>query len=122
MGAHLKRVLADKGENHPSKYPPIPQNKGKRRRITNIWGKRIYFTIEDEITRFQSTAPHKVITFQKVRFEAGQRIEFRFGYYMIGVKKGDRGRWVWGQFCLLLPKDDLVFLLKEAEKRKWFQQ
>lgn len=88
--------------------------------MADIWGKHVYFHIEDEISILQSTAENKVIVFQKIRFDADGREEFRFGYYMIGVKKGAKGRWVWGQFCLLIPKHDLLRLLSEAKKRKWF--
>ena len=100
--------------------PMIPNNIGKRRKIINIWGKTVWWLIEDEITRLQSTAKHKVICFQKIRHEKDNSIEFRFGYYMIGVKAGAKGRWVWGQYALLIPKGDLLTLLKEAKKRKWF--
>lgn len=98
----------------------IPNNIGKRRKIINIWGKPVWLRIEDEIARFQSTARHKVICFQKIRFEKDGRIEFRFGYYMIGVKAGAKGRWVWGQYALLIPKKDLLALLREAKSRGWF--
>ena len=117
MGQHRKASTASRPR--PDVRPPIPTNIGKKRKIISIFGKPVHLTIEDEISRIQSTADHKVITFQKVRFEDG-RVEFRFGYYMIGVKEGARGRWVWGQFALLIPPADLKALLKEANKRKWF--
>ena len=101
------------------KTPPIPNNIGKRRRITNIRGKHIYLVIEDEITRIQSDAPNKVISFQRIRFEKTGKIEYRLGYYMIGVKPGARGRWVWGQYALLIPTSDMKALIKQARIRKW---
>lgn len=119
MGTHRKRVLSKKTKIYPSENPPIPQNVGKRRKINTIHGKSVSYIIEDEISRLQSAATNKVITFQKIRFEEDQRIEFRFGYYMIGVKGRTIGKWVWGQFCLMLPKKDLIFLIKEARKKKW---
>jgi len=64
--------------------------------------------------------PHKLITFQKLRLEEENRIEFRLGYYMIGVKLGAKGRWVWGQYALMIPEKDFKVILKEAQKRKWF--
>ena len=63
---------------------------------------------------------NKVIVFQKLRFEDNNRQEFRFGYYMLGVKKGAKGRWVWGQYCLLIPKRDLRALIRKAKKKRWF--
>jgi len=55
-----------------------------------------------------------------MRFVEEDRIEFRFGYYMIGIKQRSRGKWVWGQFCLLIPKTDLIALMQEAQRKKWF--
>ena len=97
-----------------------PKNIGKRRKIKTIWGKERHLIIEDEIMHQQSNAPHKLIAFQKIRLEEEDRIEYRFGYYMIGVKPGAKGRWVWGQFALLIPEKDLKAILKKAKKRKWF--
>ncbi len=102
-----------------NRRPPFPDNVGRRRRIVNIRGDVVHWVVEDEIKRIQSTAPHKVICFQKLRRENDGRTEFRFGYYMIGVKPGARGRWVWGQYALFIPKGDLRVLIKEAERRGW---
>jgi len=99
--------------------PPIPDNRGKRRWIVNIRGERVEWMIEDEITRVQSTAPHKVICFQKMRRPDNGATEFRVGYYMIGVRPRMKGRWVWGQYALLISEQDLRALLREAENRKW---
>jgi len=102
--------------------PKRPNNIGKRRVITTIWGEKRHIVIVDEILRKQSNAPHKLIAFQRIHIEEVNRIEYRFGYYMIGVKPGARGRWVWGQYCLLIPEKDLKVIMKRAEKRGWFQQ
>jgi hypothetical protein len=90
-----------------SKSLEWPQNIGKRHKIKTIWGTAVHLVIEDEIMHQQTNAPHKLIAFQKIRIEEEDRIEFRFGYYMIGVKAGAKGRWVWGQFSLLIPEKDL---------------
>jgi len=42
--------------------------------------------------------------------------EYRFGYYMIGKIGRAKGKWVWGQFCPLIPKKDLNKLLYKASK------
>lgn len=101
------------------KSPPLPNNIGKRRKIVNINGAVRYFSVEDEICRLQSGAPNKVICFQKVRREHDGRVQFRFGYYMLGVKPGAKGRWVWGQYALFIPRSDLKTLIQKAEKRGW---
>ena len=104
-----------------SKQVPLPtSNIGRRRTIISQLGQRVKLVIEDEIVRRQSTAPNKAIVFQKIRFEEDGRVEFRFGYYMIGRKAGAKGRWVWGQYALLIPKRDLRYLLKKAQSKGWF--
>jgi hypothetical protein len=35
------------------KYPPFPDNKGKRKSLINISGKKRYFTILDEIEKLR---------------------------------------------------------------------
>jgi hypothetical protein len=116
MSVHRKRKPETRSASQP---PPVPKNIGKRKKLFSIHGQLRHFRIEDEITRFQSGGKHKVIVFQKIRFEHNNRQEFRFGYYMLGVKQGMKGRWVWGQFCLMIPKKDLRALIREAKKRRW---
>jgi len=121
MGIHKNH--ASKSIKSPVTIPPpsmLPNNIGKRRMIPTIWGTKRHFVIEDEILRKQSNAPHKLIAFQRMRHEEENRIEYRFGYYMVGVKDGAKGRWVWGQYCLLIPAEDLESLIHEAKRRKWF--
>ena len=124
MGTHTRisktnKVTVSKKRNL-NIPPPWPNNIGKRRKISTIWGTKRYIIIEDEILVIQSNAPHKLITFQKLRLEEEKRIEFRLGYYMIGVKTGAKGRWVWGQYALMIPEKDFKVILEEARKRKWF--
>ena len=100
--------------------PPVPSNIGKRRVMTAIDGRRRYFAIEDEIVTPQKSGTHrKLICFQKIRFEEDRHLEYRFTYYMLGLKAGARGRWVFGQYSLLIPAKDLARLLKEARRRGW---
>jgi hypothetical protein len=103
-------------------WPPFPHNIGKTRLIPAIDKSIRHFLIEDEIVRKQSNSERKIIVFQKMRFLEEKRYEFRFGYYMIGHVGKTKGRWVWGQFCLLIPQEDLMALMKEAKKRKWFSK
>ena len=105
----------------PQDWPPLPNNIGKKRMIPAIDGTKRHFRIEDEIIHPQSNSNRKIIVFQKMHFLEEDRVEFRFGYYMIGIKPKAKGRWVWGQFCLLLPEEDLMAILEKARKRKWFR-
>ena len=84
-------------------WPQLPANIGKIRMIKTIDGQIRHFNIEDEIIQPQIGSDRKIIVLQKMRYLEQNQIEFRFGYYMIGLKAGARGRWVWGQFCLLIP-------------------
>lgn len=105
----------------PVEAPPYPHNVGKRRKITTIDGNHLYVVNQDEIVRPQGKAPHnKLIYFQKLRHEVNNRIEYRFTYYMLSPKEGRMlNRWVFGQYSLMIPAKDLVFLLKKARDKGW---
>ncbi len=98
-----------------------PNNIGKRRKFTTIDGKPLLVIIDDEIVRPQESAPHKkLIYLQRLRHEKGNRIEYRFTYYMAGFKKGrTHGRWVFGQYSLVVPPEDLKELLDQARSKNW---
>ena len=103
-----------------TKVQTQPNNIGKCRVFTAIDGRKVHRTIEDEIIRPQKTSRHgKLIYLQKMQYEEGGRVEYRFTYYMRGFKKRPRGRWVFGQFSLLIPPTDLKWLLREARRRRW---
>jgi hypothetical protein len=98
-----------------------PNSINKPRRIHTIDGKYRKFTVVDEIhceQKVREKKTHKLIFFQKIKFEDGE-IQYRFTYYMFGLKKGARGRWVFGQYSLMIPVGKLSYLLREARKRKW---
>ncbi len=43
-------------------------------------------------------------------------IEYRIGYFIIGKNGKLRDRWAWGQFCPLIPAQDLRKLVEKAER------
>ncbi len=53
----------------------------------------------------------------KKTFKKGE-IEYRIGYYIVGKIGRAKGRWIWGQFCPLIPKSDFDKLIKKAKKEK----
>jgi len=121
MGTHNRRPATKLSEKTKVVEPDkLPNNIGKRRRITTIKGIKRYMMIEDEILHKQHNNPRKLIAFQQIKFEEDNRIEYRLGYYMVGVKPGAKGRWVWGQFCLMIPEKDLKAVLKKAKRKGWF--
>jgi hypothetical protein len=96
-----------------------PNNVGKERKLTSIDGKKSTFTVVCEIIRPQGPSPHKkLIYLQKLKHSDG-RPEYRFAYYMRGVKGRTKGRWVFGQYALMIPSRDLSWLLKTARKKGW---
>lgn len=100
--------------------PRAPVNIGKRRTHVAIDGRARVMIVVDEIRRRQLSSPNpKLIYFQKIRFEGQRRLEYRFTYYMLGVKPGARGRWVFGQYSLLIPARDLAWFIHQARKRGW---
>lgn len=44
------------------------------------------------------------------------RIEYRIGYYIVGKIRKAEGKWVWGQFCPMIPKEDFSKLIEKAKK------
>jgi hypothetical protein len=119
MGYHRKLIRIARIERMPKRPIARPSNVGKTRTITSITGSKRRMTIQDEIIKVQSNNKNKLIVLQKIKFDDTRNVEYRFGYYMLGVKKGARGRWVWGQFCLLVPAQDFRYLIRESVKRKW---
>jgi len=43
-------------------------------------------------------------------------IEYRIGYFIVGKIGRTQGKWIWGQFCPLIPASDLKLLLEKATK------
>jgi hypothetical protein len=100
---------------------PYPINIGKKsRKWTAIDGQPVHVVIEDEIVLPQGVPPHtKLIYLQKLRFLADNRIEYRFTYYMEGYKGRTKGKWVFGQYSLVIPAVDLTKLLEQARLKQW---
>ena len=44
------------------------------------------------------------------------KMEYRFGYFIVGKNGKAAGHWVWGQYCPLVPAGDLWNLLALARK------
>ena len=45
-------------------------------------------------------------------------IEYRIGYFIRGKIGRTKGRWVWGQYCPLIPHKDLNNLFEKAKREK----
>ena len=85
--------------------------------LIGIDGKRSNFKIGKYVTLRQSNYPGKIFVLQEILFEDGKK-ELRLGYYIIGKKPRSKDKWVWGQFCPLFPKQDLIKLIDKAKKNE----
>ena len=46
------------------------------------------------------------------------QIEYRIGYYIVGKIRKAQNRWMWGQFCPMIPNEDFKILIDKAYKEK----
>ena len=70
-----------------------------------------YFVIE----RLKLTKMEGKISYKNEKIG---NIEYRIGYYIVGKIGRAKNRWVWGQFCPMIPNDDFNKLFKKAKKEK----
>ncbi len=66
----------------------------------------------------QSTYKEKVFVIERLRGIESNKIEYRIGYYIVGKIRKANGKWVWGQFCPLIPAEDFNNLIAKAKKEK----
>ena len=83
-----------------------------------------------EAWTFLPASEHKVFVFErlrKIKFEGRlaykktwkkDEIEYRIGYFIVGRIGRAKGRWVWGQYCPIIPAKDLQKLISNAKKEK----
>ena len=75
----------------------------------------------------QTNYPEKVFVVERLRKEkfiegkpgSHQKkgdIEYRLGYYIVGKIGRTKDKWMWGQFCPLIPVDDYNRLIEKAKK------
>ncbi len=89
---------------------------------------RFYFQREAWTFLPQHNLPEKVFIFERLRkvkftgrisygvaWKNGD-IEYRIGYFIVGKINEAKGRWVWGQFCPLIPASDFDKLISKAKK------
>ena len=102
-----------------SKNPPLPSHKGQQKRIKNIYGKDVSYTIKEGIIHKQSDNPEKAFYLQKLQWDNGTT-ELRLCYYMIGQKPRMRGKWTYAQAAPMIPPKDLKKLIDKAKKQNFF--
>lgn len=98
-------------------------------RVKDIGRKGKHFLYREAWTFLvQSNLAEKVFIIERLRKESIEGelsyqnswnkgdIEYRIGYYIVGRIGRAKGKWVWGQFCPLIPQQDLINLLDKAKK------
>ena len=105
--------------NETREPPPIRSHKDERKKLRFPDGTVRWYQIADEITKFQTSNNQKYFCLQKLKYDDSDDEEIRFGYYIIGKKERMRGKWVWGQYCPLLPKADFEEMIKLAIEKGW---
>ena len=73
--------------------------------------------ILDYVIHQQSDAPQKYFVLDVIKASWKKEVELRIGYYILGKKPKVLNKWVWGQYCPLIPKHDLKMLLKKAKQK-----
>ena len=96
-------------------YPVLPSNIGKVAKL-KVDGRYEHWKIKAEIRVAQND--EKIIVLQLLESGKGQK-ELRLAYYIIGKRKRVKGKWVWGQFCTILPKATFRKVIKKAMKKGW---
>ena len=109
------------------------QNEKARVRTREIGrNARCYYVREAWTFLPQHNLEHdKVFVFERLRMErieggeiafksswAEGNIEYRIGYYIRGKIKRAKDKWVWGQYCPLIPHKDLLSLFLKAKTEK----
>lgn len=74
--------------------------------------KKLQFEVKRLVWGQQSDAPRKIIVLEEIEWKPNKRIELRMAYYTTSKT----GHWWWGQFALMIPKEDLEELLRFARK------
>ena len=46
-----------------------------------------------------------------------EKVEYRFGYYIIGKIGNKKGKWTWGQYCPFIPIKDFDRLITLAKDK-----
>ncbi len=91
---------------------------------------RFYFKREAWTFLPQSNSKEKVFVLERLRKEkftgklANKKlwkekdIEYRVGYFIVGKIGRANGRWIWGQFCPLIPRKDFLALIWKGKREK----
>lgn len=109
----IKRKEAEKIA--PKPFKDISR-KGKHRFVREAATYMVQHNLEEKVFAFERLRREEIIgktSHQKLK--KGD-IEYRIGYYIVGKIRKANGRWVWGQFCPMIPIEDFNKLLEKARR------
>jgi hypothetical protein len=91
--------------------------KGKHQFIRESWCFMVQHNLSEKVFVIERLRKHSTEgeIIHKKEQKAGE-IEYRIGYYIVGKIRKAKGRWIWGQFCPLIPSQDFKKLLNKAEQ------
>ncbi len=102
------------------RVPPFRPTR-KHVRLIDIRGKKVTGSIVNRVSlRQRSSRIPKYFVLEETQFPTWHgtaRTQLRFGYWIIGKKPRMRNKWTWGQFAPLIPKVDLLKLIRKARKK-----
>lgn len=89
----------------------------------------VFFVREAWTFYTQSNMNKKVFIFERLRKDQKEGniayknwkrgdMEYRIGYYIVGQIGKAKDRWIWGQFCPLIPIEDFNNIINQAKKEK----
>jgi len=78
--------------------------------------KRNYFV--REAWTFMLEHKEKVFIIERLKNRENNKICYRIGYYIVGKIRRAKNKWVWGQFCPMIPQKDFKKLFEKAKKEK----
>jgi hypothetical protein len=75
--------------------------------------KKLQFNVKRLVWCQQSNALSKIIVLEGIEWESDKRTELRMAYYTTSRT----GHWWWGQFALMIPREDLEELLRYGREK-----
>jgi len=88
------------------------------------------WAIVKRICMQQTGLPEKIFVFERLKRLGtegeiihkinDEGIQYRIGYYIVGKNGKKNGKWVWGQFCPLIPDKDFDKLIEKAKQNGIF--
>lgn len=109
-----------KKEAQFKKNQPIPfkdiGRKGKYHFIREAWTFMVQHNLKNKVFILERLRRSEILGETSHKNLKIGDIEYRFGYYIVGKIGRAKDRWVWGQFCPMIPDKDFNRLLEKAKK------